>query len=559
MKYNTKFAKKGYAMEGSIADVRCPSCGAPARYDILMGRYRCAYCGGTVAIRDAMAQKQGFRSIRQAKIRESAAQRRLMRANCTGCGAELVFEEDEALSNCAFCGRALVRKDYLASEDLPELIVPFRITRAEAAGCLNDWCSRNARKPEAKHLRAAAGALEGFYLPYELVRGPVWSAVSRMDGGRVYHCAGYVDDIFVNCSRQLDNLLLDGVEPYELDDIREFDFSFTAGQRVKIDDIDAGELRGRVSEEVSNDYAPVVLKTLESPAVNVDTNTDSVLRMPVLLSVYYICTGNIMAAVNGQTGKVSVRAEKESHYYFLPWWLKAILSTVVISAAAFGAFCLFGMERMEALTIAGLLALVTLMITLTAFSDTVRNKFKVSANRKVFTSSGGPLRRQPDGSLARDAKALKKEVTPPVFYETLDGRPQWVRLVFSSPLRKARMALLAVAALFLPVIIALFLNGFDFQRLTLGGSAVWFCIMVPVVPIYLLKFGVISLYENPWIYILTPDGKQRRYRKKRERKCSRETVKTILRVLFVPPISLGVWFGIACFCVMCYLTAFGFD
>ena len=33
----------------------------------------------------------------------------------------------------------------------------------------------------------------------------------------------------------------------------------------------------------------------------------------------------------------------------------------------------------------------------------------------------------------------------------------------------------------------------------------------------------------------------------------------VLRALFVPPVSLAVWFGILSFCVMCYLTAFGFD
>ncbi len=74
-------------MAGSIADVRCPSCGAPAKYDIIQGRYLCAYCGAAVAVSDALAQKQGFRSIQQAKIRESARQRRLLRASCTGCGA----------------------------------------------------------------------------------------------------------------------------------------------------------------------------------------------------------------------------------------------------------------------------------------------------------------------------------------------------------------------------------------------------------------------------------------------------------------------------------------
>ena len=118
------------------------------------------------------------------------------------------------------------------------------------------------------------------------------------------------------------------------------------------------------------------------------------------------------------------------------------------------------------------------------------------------------------------------------------------------------MAVLAVLALFLPVIVALFLNGFDFDRLELGGSAVWFCIAVPVVPVYLLKFGFVDLHENPWIYLIKENGKTKRYRKKGGRGV---TPGMVLRLLFVPPQSLGVWFGIICFCVMCYLTAFGFD
>ena len=73
----------------------------------------------------------------------------LMQADCSGCGATLVFPEGEAMTDCAFCGRALVRTQYLASSELPELIVPFRITREEAADCLADWCRRNARKAEA--------------------------------------------------------------------------------------------------------------------------------------------------------------------------------------------------------------------------------------------------------------------------------------------------------------------------------------------------------------------------------------------------------------------------
>lgn len=545
-------------MEGNLADIRCPHCGAPAEYDIVRGRYLCAYCGSPSGVEEVQAQKRGFRSMQQERIRKSAERTRLQQASCTGCGAAVVLEEGEAAVTCAFCGRALIRGSYLTSTEMPELIIPFRITAEEAKTCLLEWCRENAGKPEARHLRKNADALNGVYLPYELVRGPVSCQVSRMDASRTYRCGGFVDRIFVNCSRQLDNLLLDAMEPFELGELREFDFACTAGQRIKIKDIDAKELERRVAEEVSNDYAPVVRKTLESSAVDVRTDPAAALRMPVLLPVYYISSGKTAAAVNGQTGRVSVRAEKPSHHIFIPWWLKAILATLLICGAAFGAFLLGGLGTEESLFITGMLGIVIAIVTLAAFSDTVRNRFRVETGHRIFASSGGPLRRT-DRGLVRDPDEIRKEVTPPVFFETLDGETRPVKLRFSSPLRTLKTVVLSLTALFLPVIVALFLNGFDFQRLTLGGSAVWFCIMVPVVPIYILKYAVIDLYENPWIYPITESGKKKRYRKKTKLRISKDAVLTVLRVLFVPPVSLAVWFGIASFCVMCYLTAFGFD
>ena len=119
---------------GSIADVHCPKCGAPAKYDIIRGSYQCGFCGNRVELSEAMAEKQGFREMQQEKIRSSSQRYQLMHAACSGCGAEIVFDENEAMSNCAFCGRALVRKNYTKSKDMPEMILPFRITREAAAG-----------------------------------------------------------------------------------------------------------------------------------------------------------------------------------------------------------------------------------------------------------------------------------------------------------------------------------------------------------------------------------------------------------------------------------------
>ncbi|MDO4807782.1 MAG: zinc ribbon domain-containing protein, partial [Coriobacteriales bacterium] len=462
-----------------IADIHCPQCGAPASFDIVEQRYLCDYCGGKVGIAEAQRQKQGYRTVQAGKIQSSMAQYKLYSASCTGCAATVVFEENEALASCAFCGRNLVRKEYLRSKNMPESVIPFSLTAEEAADRMRDWCDQNKSKPEAKHLLPLIGELKGFYLPYELVRGPVHMRVGRMDGTRSYDCEGFLDGEFVNRSKQLDNLLLDGMEPFNKDGMVEFDFAYVAGQRVKVPDVDEKTLVGRAEEEAAASYTPAVRRTLETRAVEIDANLDSAIRLPVLLPVYYLCKGDLMAAVNGQTGKVSVRAEKDSHYYFLPWWLKAIVSTVVLCGGLFAALRLFGMELGTSLILTGAMALVFIIITLCLFSDTTRNSFAVESGREIYTSGGKSFRRE-RGKLVLSDELLERKAAEPVFMASVDGQQRPVQMRFTTPTRVLRMVALSLGMLFLPVILALLINGFDFSRLELGGSAVWFCIFVPV-------------------------------------------------------------------------------
>ena len=543
-------------MEHRITDIHCPQCGAPAAFDIVKQMYVCGYCGGTVGITEAQRERQGFRDLQSQKLKDAVKKFKLFRTSCSGCGAEIVFEENEALSNCAFCGRSLVRTQYLDSKNMPESVIPFGITKQEACERLEEWCRKNKGKQEAKMLLPLVLELKGFYLPYEMVRGPVHMRASRMDADRVYRCEGIMEDTFVNCSRQLDNLLLDGMEPFDLKGLTEFDFGYTAGQHVKIPDIEGKDLKKRICQEVENCYTPAIRKTLETKAVKVEASTESAITMPVLLPVYYLCEGDLMAAVNGQTGKVSVRALKESRYYFLPWWLKAIFFTVFLCGLCFGAFYLFGMGLGENLFITAILGFFFLVVVFCVYSDTTRNSFSVVAGREIFTSGKETFRRD-RGELVFNEEILKRKTAPPVFFSKIDGEERPVIMRFTTPYRVIRMLLMSILVLFLPVITALILNGFDFQKLNLGGSAVWFCIMVPVVPIYILKFGIVELHDRPWIYTLSKNGKKKRYRKLPDSKDVRYMLLGLLKALFVPPVSLAVWFGILSFLAMVYLTAGG--
>ena len=75
-------------MENRITDIHCTSCGAPAAFDIAEQAYLCSYCGGRVGIKEALAEKTGFRKMQARKVRESAKKYPLRAASCSVCGAE---------------------------------------------------------------------------------------------------------------------------------------------------------------------------------------------------------------------------------------------------------------------------------------------------------------------------------------------------------------------------------------------------------------------------------------------------------------------------------------
>ena len=574
----------------NITDVKCLSCGAPAQYEIKKGCYLCQYCGGKVSVKEAMEQKKGFRQLHQKKMMDTVRRFPLFKASCKSCGAEVVFNENDALAKCAFCGKSLVRKNYMQTNNMPELIIPFKITREEAKERLLDWCNKNRLKAEARRIKetlvflpertklqkeiesntdlsenvpseeskaSEQSVFNGFYLPYELVKGPVYCSVTRLAEGNEYYCDGYIDEVFVNRSSQMNNLLLDGMEPYKLSELTEFDFAYVAGHQVKIGDINDRELDQRIGDEVAKDYAPAVRKVLESKAVSVDVATKSLMRLPVLLPAYYFFDGDIVAAVNGQTGKVSVQSIRNTHYFFIPWWIKAIFWTIVSLSITVGIMFLCGAK--QDLIRATLISLgsITPIIMLAIFSETTRHKLTVVSGKRFFTSKGGAYVRN-KGQLVQEKKPLKRKVTPPVFTEEIDGKEQFVVLRFTTFRRIITWIFRAAVFLFLPVIFALFINGFNFQRLNLGGSAVWFCLAVPLIPVFIVKYGILDLYDNPLIYLIKENGKLKRYKRKKKLPPLKEILKSIKDLLSERNLRIIFLVTLLIFGIMVYLTAFGF-
>ena len=88
------------------------------------------------------------------------------------------------------------------------------------------------------------------------------------------------------------------------------------------------------------------------------------------------------------------------------------------------------------------------------------------------------------------------------------GRNAESEIRFTTLYRVIRALVITMGFVFLPVIIALLINGFNSSILNPAGFAMWFCITVPLSPVFLIKYGRMDIYDNPWIYLVDEHGKK---------------------------------------------------
>ena len=472
--------------------VYCSYCGAPAEYDIVHQEYHCGYCGGTTDIHEPVQRLGEWRDARKKEVLrdKSVAEEKCV---CQNCGAEVVIPEGEAMGNCEFCGGKFARRAFAASE-LPEVIIPFVLTEDEARARLQEWAQKNQKQEEAKKVLASIKNLRGYYLPYELIRGPVSAEAERMEtfSDYKYHVGGFLNGIAVNTSKQLDNLVLDAMEPFEWTAARTFEFAFIAGQRVKLSDIDAKQTEARVLEEVQEGFRPEVEKQLQTTGITMKMHAGDILRLPALLPAYVLKIGPVLAVVNGQTGRVAVSKAKAEKV--MSWLIEPTLMTLAVAAVTWLCY--------PVLEMVGMMTLVFGMIFFTAFSDGRGDEFR----RKVFKSEKSRAERvQSKLTVTQGEDAIEDTTTRAVFMEPVNGEMVPVKISFYTPFRIIMTMLAVVVFNAFPAIVAWIFDTDGTANYSYNG--IWMTLSVPITLILWIAFGRIRVYNYPLLEMILPDGK----------------------------------------------------
>lgn len=301
--------------------IRCKNCGGELGFDILKQRYVCAHCGAITEQDSQKAEFKRWKDTRQLELSQQLSQVKAYR--CPSCGAQTMTSAEEATASCPFCGNTLI-DDTFSGTDLPEVIVPFKITLEEAKSRLAQWVNDHPKQAVSQTIQQHVENLNGCYLPFQAVRGSFDGKLFLTKKGGIeteHPFKAHLNTLAVNVSEEFDNMVLDGMEPFDFNEAKAFDFKYLNRQKAKITNVDAKEMNQRVQEEVTVE----LIRTLSTKLLNkrislylLGGNNESA---SMLLPVYFVnCGDGIVAVVNGQTGKVVIATGKETKLV-KRWWL----------------------------------------------------------------------------------------------------------------------------------------------------------------------------------------------------------------------------------------------
>ena len=471
-----------------LFDITCKNCGAPVGYDIRSQSYRCPHCGEVTGIQEAREQA-GFRVLNSADREVIRSERAVL--SCPNCGAEVVCEAGEESEKCSFCGGSLVRREFEESDQFPEYIIPFVLTMDEAKDRLRSWAEKTAKKSEGQLILKHIDELEGYYLPYSLVRGPVSGYVRREHVNREFKVRGFIENTFVSSSRQLDNETLDAAEPFDIEGLRPFEHGYIAGHRVKLADLSGAKRERRTLQEAGQDLKKQLVRTFHTDGLRVNLYPSQLMEVPVLVPFYTLKVGRRLAVVNGQTGRVAVRTDLEKKRS--PLW---VLEPSLLSLLIYFSLWLAVGEPLTAL-----IACLPLLITI--WWQYRGGRFSAFGPR--IQQSGKTRAKRDKGALQIEEDALiRKNTFPddPVFWEMRNGVPTNVKYRFYPASRVIPAVLKTLVLYYLPALLGAALHyiagvGKHFRMM---GAVVWFWCFGIFALVYVFSGIRSDAYEKPYTY-----------------------------------------------------------
>jgi len=341
----------------------CRQCGANLKFEPGTQSLQCPYCGtaNDVPHQDGHVSQEDFARY-LAALSAGEPHHEQLTVKCASCGAQTAMPADVTAEQCPFCGSGIVATQMSHKSVKPKALLPFHVTRDQAAGQFQQWVSHRWFAPSGLSKAAQRCAIHGTYLPYwtydddaassytgqrgddywatetytaiennrtvtrtRQVRKTRWTPVS----GQVFN---HFDDLLVMASASLPERYLEALQPWDLQQLTPYTDEYISGFVCESYQVNLAEgfekakelmqptIRRSIELDIGGDH-----QTIDTVSTRYGNVTFKHILLPVWISAYLYNNKTYRFLVNARTGRV--RGER-------PYSILKISITVLLAASA---------------------------------------------------------------------------------------------------------------------------------------------------------------------------------------------------------------------------------
>ncbi len=303
-----------------VIHYKCPNCGDDMHFDAKTGALTCPACGREDHIDD----------FPQDHIQEMFTDEEVNEYHCENCGAVLLTDKNTAATKCSYCGAGVVLADRLTGAIAPQLVIPFAISKEEAIAGFKKWARKRLLAPagfmNADRIKDITGVYVPFWL-YDLDSDVEVHAIGTrvrtyVKGDYIYTETKYYQlyrDIYlkynkvpIDASVKMDDELMDKLEPFPYNQLKDFQFPYLAGYYAEKYQYDDDELFPRAKSKVRKFIDSFIYSTMtgytnvqiQDKMIHTKKLNAYYALLPVWVFTYDHNREEYLFVMNGQTGKI---------------------------------------------------------------------------------------------------------------------------------------------------------------------------------------------------------------------------------------------------------------
>lgn len=298
-------------------------------------QFRCVNCGGNV-VYDPKSRNMLCISCNSVNSEEIVKQEDSY--SCPSCGGILTVNDFTSATKCEFCGAYNIIDEKITYPYGPDLVLPFRFTKDQATELLRKEFKDKLFCPSDFLSQRTLENLEGDYVPfwlYSYATHALWDGIGTKVRTWTRGNTEYTEtskfqvyreininfkQIPVDASVPMPDAVMDLLEPYQYEDLENFQPKFMSGFKAETYNQPPDQLESRAKTKADRDTESWLNSSMTG--YNSLTPTRKEIRhkptarefamMPVWKYVYRYRNTNYEYYINGQTGKVYGKLPKST-------------------------------------------------------------------------------------------------------------------------------------------------------------------------------------------------------------------------------------------------------